>query len=188
VTTADDALFGLRALGLLYRPEREGEWRSDCPACGTVGALLVREDDRDDPVELICGLGCASSAIGVLLPSPPPERRLLIRRTLEQRLDAPSFTGASKAALEAIDTAAYVERWTGQTPRGGYVFCPFHDDGREDTRSLRLDGKRKGWHCYGCGRGGSIFEFYAALQDREVPRGGAEFAAFVDEVARALGA
>jgi hypothetical protein len=109
----------------------------------------------------------------------------VIRRTLEQRLDA-GRQGASKAELEEIPTAEYVERLTGEIPVRGYVRCPFHAEGDERTRSLRLDGKRRGWYCYACHRGGSIFEFYAALQERDVPRGGAEFATFIDEIGSAL--
>ncbi len=48
----------------------------------------------------------------------------------------------------------------GFTPnRAGYICCPFHG---ERTPSLKLyeDG---GWHCFGCGRGGSSIDFVMEL-------------------------
>lgn len=50
----------------------------------------------------------------------------------------------------------------GFTPnRAGYICCPFHG---ERTPSLKLypDG---GWHCFGCGKGGSSIDFVMALFD-----------------------
>lgn len=50
----------------------------------------------------------------------------------------------------------------GFTPnRAGYICCPFHS---ERTPSLKLypDG---GWHCFGCGKGGSSIDFVMALFD-----------------------
>lgn len=52
----------------------------------------------------------------------------------------------------------------GFTPnRGGYIPCPFH---REKTASLKIytscDG-HSGWHCFGCGRGGSVIDFVMEL-------------------------
>lgn len=48
----------------------------------------------------------------------------------------------------------------GFTPnRAGYICCPFHN---ERTPSLKLypDG---GWHCFGCGKGGSSIDFVMGL-------------------------
>lgn len=50
----------------------------------------------------------------------------------------------------------------GFTPnRSWYICCPFHN---ERTASLKFfpDG---GWHCFGCGRGGSSIDFVMALFD-----------------------
>ena len=38
--------------------------------------------------------------------------------------------------------------------RGGYILCPFH---HEKTASLKL--YPKGFHCFGCGAGGSVIDF-----------------------------
>lgn len=52
--------------------------------------------------------------------------------------------------------------------RDGKVACPFHED---RTPSLHVyDEAEHGWHCYGCGRGGTIIDFGAALYGLE-PRG-----------------
>lgn len=80
---------------------------------------------------------------------------------------APSATGPERAArteldelLLAIPAATYVRELTGLKPRrNGKVNCPFHDD---QTPSLQLydDGT---FYCYGCGAGGSIYDFAATL-------------------------
>lgn len=46
--------------------------------------------------------------------------------------------------------------------RGGYISCPFH---REKTASLKIysNEEHRGWHCFGCGRGGSVIDFVMAL-------------------------
>jgi DNA primase len=40
------------------------------------------------------------------------------------------------------------------------VPCPFHDD---RTPSLHAYGPGRGWRCFGCGAGGSIFDLAARL-------------------------
>lgn len=58
-----------------------------------------------------------------------------------------------------VPARAAAERY-GFTPnRAGYICCPFHS---ERTPSLKLynDG---GWHCFGCGRGGSSIDFVMEL-------------------------
>jgi hypothetical protein len=62
--------------------------------------------------------------------------------------------------LLAIPAATYVHKLTGLEPRrNGKVNCPFHAD---DTPSLHLyeDGT---FYCYGCGAGGSLYDFAARL-------------------------
>ena len=45
--------------------------------------------------------------------------------------------------------------------RNGYILCPFHN---EKTASLKLySGERPGWHCFGCGRGGTVIDFVMKL-------------------------
>ena len=62
--------------------------------------------------------------------------------------------------LLAIPAATYVRELTGLDPRrNGKVNCPFHPDG---TPSLQLykDGT---FYCYGCGAGGSLYDFAGHL-------------------------
>ena len=68
--------------------------------------------------------------------------------------------------LEAIPPPVYVEQLTGQrVGRSGKVRCPFHED---RTPSLHVyDDPGRGWFCFGCGRGGSIFDLAAALWERD---------------------
>lgn len=40
--------------------------------------------------------------------------------------------------------------------RSGYAVCPFHS---ERTGSLRVYDGDRGWHCFGCGAGGSVIDF-----------------------------
>lgn len=47
--------------------------------------------------------------------------------------------------------------------RGGYISCPFH---HEKTASLKIypaTERHGGWHCFGCGRGGSVIDFVMQL-------------------------
>lgn len=82
---------------------------------------------------------------------------------------------APVAAPTAVDRFAtippplYVELLSGrERGRDRKVRCPFHDD---RTPSLHaFDDPERGWTCFGCGRGGTIIDFGAALYGIE-PRG-----------------
>ena len=93
------------------------------------------------------------------LPDPMPERPARPLRLLT----------ASDDPLLAIPPPVYVEALTGlDIGRDGKVACPFHDD---STPSLHVyDDAESGWTCFGCGRGGTIIDFGAALYNLE-PRG-----------------
>ena len=64
--------------------------------------------------------------------------------------------------LLRIDAREYVELLTGVcVGRDRKIRCPFHKD---DTPSLHVyRDPARGWYCYGCGRGGSIYDFAAHL-------------------------
>lgn len=40
--------------------------------------------------------------------------------------------------------------------RAGFIHCPIHN---EKTPSLRIYSGEGGWHCFGCGVGGSVIDF-----------------------------
>ena len=44
----------------------------------------------------------------------------------------------------------------GYTTRRGFMVCPFHGD---TDASLKVYKGSGGWHCFGCGRGGSVIDF-----------------------------
>ena len=48
----------------------------------------------------------------------------------------------------------------GYKVKHGFMCCPFHG---EKAPSLRVYPKTGGWHCFGCGRGGSVIDFVMEL-------------------------
>lgn len=58
------------------------------------------------------------------------------------------------------------------------ALCPFHDDVR--TKSLRIYPMTSSWWCYGCQRGGSVFDFVMLAE-------GISFAEAVDNLAKKCG-
>jgi hypothetical protein len=81
----------------------------------------------------------------------------------------PTRQGAGDDPLLSIAPAVYVQALTGQhVGRQRKIACPFHDD---HTPSLHVyEHPEQGWYCFGCKRGGSIYDLAAALY-RLPPRG-----------------
>ena len=68
--------------------------------------------------------------------------------------------------LETIPPPVYVEQLTGQrVGRSGKIRCPFHHEDRTPSLHVYEDPSR-GWYCFGCGRGGSIYDLAALLWRR----------------------
>lgn len=64
-------------------------------------------------------------------------------------------------AIKGSLTMDEVARRYGFEPnRAGFIRCPFH---RERTASLKIYPGGKGWHCFGCNRGGSVIDFVMEL-------------------------
>jgi hypothetical protein len=63
-----------------------------------------------------------------------------------------------QAAQTIRDTVATEEiiRLYGYTTKRGFMVCPFHGDTDASLKVYRGTG---GWHCFGCGRGGSVIDF-----------------------------
>lgn len=120
---------------------------------------------HDEPVRLVhrepgaIGLG---ELVGGL-PDPPTGRPRPRRRRQSRSV-----------GLDALAPELYVRRLTGRAAgRSGKVRCPFHDDG---TPSLHVyPDAQRGWFCFGCGRGGTVYDLAAALWGRELR--GRDFAA-----------
>ena len=77
----------------------------------------------------------------------------------------------SNSAAEEIKellTMDQVARRYGFTPnRAGYICCPFH---KEKTASLKIYPGNGGWHCFGCGAGGSVINFVMKLFGLSFPQ------------------
>lgn len=87
--------------------------------------------------------------------------------------------------LRSIPTADYVEALTGRVPNAdSKIQCPFHGNGQERTPSLHCfaDGC---FQCFGCSKGGTIFDFAGALLGRGTK--GREFMQLRDELASRFG-
>jgi hypothetical protein len=86
--------------------------------------------------------------------------------------------------LAAIPPRVYFERLTGQpVDRSGKTRCPFHED---RTPSLHVyEDPSRGWYCFGCGRGGSIYDLASLLWNRGTR--GHEFVALRRELEALMG-
>ncbi len=129
--------------------------------------------------------------------APTPVRMLVCNSSRRCRLadilgtvdDMPLATTATRRRVASrdrndvllnLDPELYVARLAGlDVPPGRKVRCPFHAD---DTPSLHVyaDAER-GWFCYGCLRGGSVYDFAAQLwltgQSPATPLRGEQFLA-----------
>lgn len=70
------------------------------------------------------------------------------------------LAGAVKAALTMEEVA---QAYGFGLSRGGFIQCPFHEGDRHG--SLKLYPEDRGWHCFGCGAGGSVIDFVMLLFD-----------------------
>lgn len=85
--------------------------------------------------------------------------------------------------LLTVPPAVYVERLSGLAiPRNRKVRCPFHDD-RTPSLHVYVEPAR-GWYCFGCKRGGSIYDFAAHLCN--IAPQGASFVALRDRLMRSV--
>lgn len=72
----------------------------------------------------------------------------------------------SSDPLRLVPPPVYFERLAGlRVGPSGKLPCLFHDD-RSPSLHVYRDPDR-GWYCYGCGRGGSIYDLAALLSGRE---------------------
>lgn len=86
--------------------------------------------------------------------------------------------------LLAVEPERYVELLTGQrVGRSRKVRCPLHDDSTPSLHVYR--NPERGWFCFGCQRGGSVYDLAAAVWHIE-PHGSG-FAAIREGLRHALG-
>lgn len=62
-------------------------------------------------------------------------------------------------------TAREVVEFYGFHPNhAGFIQCPFHQGDRHASLKV-YDGEKTGWHCFGCGAGGTVIDFVMHLYD-----------------------
>jgi DNA primase len=74
---------------------------------------------------------------------------------VSSRLDAISIVG------EYVRLEKKSGRWWGR--------CPFHGGGQEKTPSFKVDPDLKMYHCFGCGKGGSVISFVMEMDKLTYP-------------------
>ena len=80
--------------------------------------------------------------------------------------DASSRDRASADPLLLVPPPVYFERLTGmRVGRSGKLRCLFHDDRHPSLHVYQEAGR--GWYCFGCGRGGSVYDLAALLWGRK---------------------
>ena len=47
----------------------------------------------------------------------------------------------------------------GYQAKHGKMMCPFHADKNASLQIYRNNDRHSGWHCFGCGKGGSVIDF-----------------------------
>jgi RepB DNA-primase from phage plasmid/CHC2 zinc finger len=117
---------------------------------------------KTDPPALVVCVRCeldvftSEQIIGKL---PDPTNRAPAQHQADRTYDA----------LDQIPASEYVPQLTGhELGRDLKLACPFHQD---RTPSLHCyQDPEQGWYCYGCGAGGSVVDFAAALYGID-PRG-----------------
>jgi hypothetical protein len=168
----------------IERANRRLAWALGADLSSTDAARILRPPQtlnhgRDAaPVQLVSVSGRPPIGLGELvggLPDPPvelvPDRRRSPRRS-------------SRDALLNVEPERYVSVLTRQrVGRSRKVSCPLHEDLTPSLHVYRDPGR--GWFCFGCRRGGSIYDLAGAVWGIE-PRG-AGFAALREGLHVALG-
>ena len=131
----------------ILRPPESRNHKCDPPT--PVELIAYRPSARYSIEELTAGLGDADTA---------NTRAAVIASAARDELDA---------QLRAISAQRYAFALAGlRANRAGKIACPFHND---DTPSLQLYPGGT-FYCFGCRRGGTIYDFAAALWQIQ-PRG-----------------
>ena len=65
---------------------------------------------------------------------------------------------------ERLTAQEVVEFYGFHPDRSGFIQCPFHQGDRHASLKV-YSGNRTGWHCFGCGAGGSVIDFAMKLFD-----------------------
>lgn len=135
---------------------------------GRDGAEVCLVGSGGAPVRLGDLIGGLADPPGAAAPSSRP--RPSIRRRGDALLD--------------LEPELYIARLTGlRVGRSRKVRCPLHEDGTPSLHVYR--DPERGWYCFGCRRGGSVYDLAAALW-RVEPRG-ASFVALRERLTSMFG-
>ncbi len=126
----------------ILRPAGSANWKSRPPA--PVRLVAVKPSPRVDIDGLNARLPASSS------------------RTLRDESHRDRARASGGDPLLRISPRIYVRALTNESVgRDGKQRCPFHDD---HSPSLHVfEEPERGWFCFGCGRGGSVYDFAALL-------------------------
>ena len=92
---------------------------------------------------------------------PKPARRLLsfLRAAVSvpaARKGGDTVKMMAEEIRQRVSVRSWLERSGVPVDRKGFALCPFHGD---HDKSLKCyDDPARGWHCFGCGRGGSVID------------------------------
>ncbi len=113
---------------------------------------------------------CAAREVVGQLPDPPAARGPGAGRDGARRPQRREFEDGDM--LATIAPPVYVRLLTGADvpDRGGMIRCPLPDHEDRTPSCYVYPEAEAGWYCYGCGRGGSLVDFGAALWEVD-PRG-----------------
>ena len=70
---------------------------------------------------------------------------------------------AAERMKEQISMEDVLDKYGFEIKRGRFINCPFHSG--DQTASLKVYPGGRGWHCFGCGAGGSVIDFVMRLFD-----------------------
>jgi hypothetical protein len=131
---------------------------------------MIQASDFEEGDETILQNGIDHCELRLVEIQKEAERRLRVRH--HPAYPASRASAGLTPRFEAArycDLVGMIETLTAQaaikTGNGRHrVRCPFHAGGREKSPSLVIYPPGKGWHCFGCGRGGDAVTFVQELR------------------------
>lgn len=63
---------------------------------------------------------------------------------------------------QQVSLADVLDHYGLRPNRSGFLHCPFHSGDRD--ASLKIYPAQNSWHCFGCGKGGSVIDFVMEME------------------------
>lgn len=70
-----------------------------------------------------------------------------------------NYAQAAEIIKGTVSTKAAAGMLGYEIGRSGFMVCPFHGDKDASLKVYDGTGGHTGWHCFGCGKGGSVIDF-----------------------------